>query len=294
MPALRTAEAIEQLERFGLTRYEATAFINLARLGIATASELAKAMGANRVQTYRALDSLEGRGLVEVTLERPKRYTPRALRDAFDLLIDERKRELTAMEQVKEMVVSAWPDVTGNRETTVRLQIIKGRLQIYRELKRAIREAKQEVLAFTTYKGIQRSYRAGIHEALLEVMGRGAKARVLVDLERATAPLFARVAAKMPLRHLEGQRGRFILIDRSMLFTFLIQDEKDLRGEGETALWTNSPDFVRAHLDIFERSWGGAVPADKRFRQLAGTGRVTAPGDAAARRNRRSTAGPDA
>src|SRR5437879_12755372 len=91
---MKLSEASEALQRIGLSRYEALVFVNLARAGAATAGEVARASGVNRVQTYRALESLGARGLVEVTLHRPRRYPARALDDVFDMIPDEKRPEL--------------------------------------------------------------------------------------------------------------------------------------------------------------------------------------------------------
>ncbi len=266
---MQPGEAAKQLQTVGLTKHEAAAFVNLARLGAATAREVARASGVNRVQAYRALDSLEARGLVEVTLDRPKRYAARALREAFDVLEEERRRELAAMERIRDSLLAAWPKIARRDAATVRLQILKGRAQIYNALRRSVASANTEVLAFTTTKGIVRAYRAGINDALLAALRGGADARLIADISRSNVALFSKVARYVPLRHLDDQRGRFIVVDRESVFVFLIQDERGLKGEGETALWTNSPDFVRAHVDTFDRAWRSATAADSRLRALA-------------------------
>lgn len=269
---MQLSEAVKQLQACGLSRHESVTFLNLARLGAATAREVSRAAGVNRVQVYRALESLEGRGLVEVTLDRPKRFAARALREAFEMLIEERRAELAAMEQIRNALVVAWPSMAKQEPGTVRLQILKGRSQIYAALRRTVSSAESEVLAFTTSKGILRSYREGINDALLAAMRRGARARLIVDIRRQNAALFQKVARHVPLRHVDDQRGRFIVVDGSSAFVFLIQDERGLRGEGETALWTNSPDFVRSHVEIFERAWRSGRPATARLKSLAVAG----------------------
>jgi len=267
---MKLSEASEALQRIGLSRYEALVFVNLARAGAATAGEVARASGVNRVQTYRALESLEARGLVEVTLDRPRRYAARAMNDVFEMIAEEKRSELEKLDAVRKTLVEAWPRISGRtREPpSVRLQVIKGRTQIYRTLRQVVGGAKQEVLAFTTTKGIQRSYRAGINEALLAAMHRGVKARLAADIAESNAALMARVAQHVPLRHIDHQRARFILVDRESILAFLIQDEKTIRGEAETALWTNSPDFVRAHLEFFEKAWASGMPATRRIAAL--------------------------
>ena len=267
---MRISEATEALQRIGLSRYEAVVFLNLARAGAATASELARASGVNRVQTYRALDSLEARGLVEVTLDRPKRYAARAINEVFEMIAEEKRAELEGLDAIRKGILEAWPKIAGaaREPSSVRLQVLKGRAPIYRAMRRFVGGAKREVLAFTTTKGLQRSYRAGINEVLVEAMRRGVNPRLLADINEGNAALMARVAERVPFRHAEGQRGRFIIVDRESILAFLIQDESTIRGAAETALWTNSPDFVKAHGDFFEKVWVTAVPAKRRLASI--------------------------
>lgn len=262
-------DAVIQLERCGIRRYEAVTFLQLAKLGTVSAREIARATGVSRVQIYRALNALETRGLVEVTLDRPRRYIARDLTEAFEIMIEERRTQLATAEQVSRSILSAWPSVAPKEKSSVRIQTLKGRNQIYGAMRRSIKAAKKEVLAFTTTKGITRSNREGINEALLEAINHGAAAKLIVDIQGGNAPLFTRVAQRVPLRHLEGQRGRFTIIDRESVFAFLVLDERGLKGEGETALWTNSPDFVRVHAEFFELAWRSGVPAEERIRALA-------------------------
>ncbi len=267
---MRISDAKAALERIGLSHYEATVFVNLARAGAATAGEVARASGVNRVQTYRALESLEARGLVEVTLDRPRRYAARAIKEVFDMIVEEKRADIESIELTRKQLLDSFSRITGRTRAapTVRLQVIKGRSQIYRAMKRALAEAKREVLAFTTTKGLQRSYRGGINETLLEAMARGVRPRLIADINESNRALMTVVQEHVPLRHLEGQRARFILFDRESILAFLIQDERTIRGDAETALWTNSPDFVRAHLDFFEKAWAMGTSGAQRLAQV--------------------------
>ncbi len=267
---MKLSQATEALQRIGLSRYEALVFVNLARAGASTAGELARAGGVNRVQTYRALESLESRGFVEVTLDRPRRYAARAISEVFEMIAVEKRAELEKLDALRKSLLDAWPRISRRKREppSVRLQLIQGRVQIYRTLRQFVGTAKQEVLAFTTTKGLQRSYRAGINEVLVEAMGRGVKPRLAADINESNAALMARVAEKVPLRHVDRQRARFIIVDRESILAFLIQDESTIKGEGETGLWTNSPDFVKAHLDFFEKAWAIGMPAGQRLAAL--------------------------
>src|SRR5437879_952213 len=219
---MKIAEASEALQRIGLSRYEALVFVNLARAGATTAGDVARASGVNRVQTYRALEGLEARGLVEVTLDRPRRYAARAINEVFDMIADEKRSELEKLDGVRKTVLEAWPKLSGRTRAppTVRLQVIKGRAQIYRTLQQFVSTAKAEVLAFTTTKGLQRSFRAGINEALLAAVRRGGQPRLAADINETNEVLMARVAKYVPLRHVDRQRARFIIGGRASDLAF--------------------------------------------------------------------------
>src|SRR3989442_16019882 len=125
---MKISEASEALQRIGLSRYEAVVFVNLARAGATTAGDVARASGVNRGQTYPALEGLEARGLVEGTLDRPRRYAARAINEGFDMIADEKRSELEKLDGVRKTVLEAWPKFSGRKREapTVRLQELKG------------------------------------------------------------------------------------------------------------------------------------------------------------------------
>src|SRR5205809_8060710 len=96
---MKISEASDALQRIGLSRYEALVFVNLARAGATTAGDIARASGVHRVQTYRALEGLEARGLVEATLDRPRRYAARAIDDDVAVIADEQPVDLAQLER---------------------------------------------------------------------------------------------------------------------------------------------------------------------------------------------------
>src|SRR2546426_12665558 len=110
---MKISEASEALQRIGLSRYEALVFVNLARAGAATAGDVARASGVNRVQTYRALEGLEARGIVEVTLDRARQYAARAINGVFDTIADEKRSELEKLDGVRKSFLDPWPKFSG-------------------------------------------------------------------------------------------------------------------------------------------------------------------------------------
>src|SRR3989442_9314321 len=107
---MKLSEASEALQRIGLSRYEALVFVNLARAGATTAGDVARVSGVNRVQTYRALEGLEARGVVEVTLDRPPRHAAPAINDVFEMIAEEKRSELGKLHARGKTFPQAWAE----------------------------------------------------------------------------------------------------------------------------------------------------------------------------------------
>ncbi len=74
-------ETIEMLNRFGLTRQEATIYLALSEKGNLTGYEAAKATGISRSNTYSALAGLVDKGAAYVIDGSATHYTPVSIED---------------------------------------------------------------------------------------------------------------------------------------------------------------------------------------------------------------------
>jgi sugar-specific transcriptional regulator TrmB len=75
--SMREEEALAALGRLGLTRKEAKAYLILVRNGSSTASEVARLLEVQYPAVYRVLHSLQGKGWIEASRDRPNRYRAR-------------------------------------------------------------------------------------------------------------------------------------------------------------------------------------------------------------------------
>jgi sugar-specific transcriptional regulator TrmB len=82
-------DAIDGLNRLGLTTYEARVFLGLQKLGSGTASEVSDVADVPRSQVYGAAEGLEQRGLIETQQSTPTVYRPVSLEQARRQLLDQ-------------------------------------------------------------------------------------------------------------------------------------------------------------------------------------------------------------
>src|SRR3989454_12472171 len=69
-------ERIRKLREFGLTEYQARAYLALLDLGTATASQIPPIARVPRTRIYATMQQLHEKGLVEIIPETPLKYKP--------------------------------------------------------------------------------------------------------------------------------------------------------------------------------------------------------------------------
>src|SRR5207244_12921985 len=77
---MREEDAVRALETLGLTGKEAAAYLNLHRSGASSAQQVSQLLGVQYPAVYRILQSLQTKGWIEVSRERPNRYRARVPR----------------------------------------------------------------------------------------------------------------------------------------------------------------------------------------------------------------------
>lgn len=85
------------LEEFGLSKYEAQAYVALITKGTISASELAYYSDLPRTKIYPTLLKLESKKLVIISKSKPIMCTAIAPEDAFDSIIHEQINKVNAM-----------------------------------------------------------------------------------------------------------------------------------------------------------------------------------------------------
>lgn len=243
-------EAVEALERLGLSNYEARVFVALQRLGTGTAKEVHSVADVPRSQVYGAADELEERGLIEIQRSTPKRYRPVSIEAAKAQLRARLEREqerafshLDEIQRAGDEVESrddVWT-VRGTEPVTDRLVDLAERAESELFFGAASPELVPEHLAAT----------------LLEQADAGLSVRVVSESPEVRA-LFTdtKVTVERPVE--EAPRGftsRFLLVDDSAVLLSVVTGDDDAPVPGtaeETAIWS-ADTAIAAVLSLFIR-----------------------------------------
>lgn len=271
---MKVDDLIKGFQDSGLGEKEARAYVALARLGVSGAAQVAEAAGLKRPDAYRVLEELQARGLVEATIERPKRFSAVSGEKALAVLRGEREAALRALDAGKDALLAGLAKVGKPVEDAgdLRFRILQDERQLVGQAARAVEGARKEVLYAASSRGLRLLEEDEVRAALDRARARGVKVRVVVDVEaanRETAQALAKVA---DVRHAAVPRGlRFLVVDDGLL-AFVTADPLPASGAKETALWFGASDLVNAERTHFGALWKEAVPLSERVDELA-TGR---------------------
>lgn len=271
---MKVDDLVKGFEAAGLAEKEARAYVALVRLGASGAAQVAEAADLKRPDAYRVLEDLQARGLVEATVERPKRFNAVPGERALAILRAERESALAAHDRQKDAILAGLSKVGRpvEEQGDLRFRILQDERQLVGQAARAVDGAKKEVLYAASSRGLRLLEEDDVRAALERAGGRGVRVRVVVDVEPANRDVAQGLAKVADVRHAAVPRGlRFLVVDDGVL-AFVTADPLPASGAKETALWLGASDLANAERTHFQALWKDAVPLAGRLEELA-TGR---------------------
>lgn len=272
---MKLDELVTGLVRCGLAEKEARAFVHLTDLGKSKVTDIAKRAGLKRAETYQILERLQGRGLVEGTLERPRLFTAVGPDRALAILLEERAAELKSVERERGDLVAGLSKIGGAApESTGVFRILHDQNQIRGQLLRSLAAAKREIVVVTSGRGLSRLVLDGFDEALKTARSRGADVRILTEVQPGQEDAITRLGAFADVRHLMVPRPlRFVIVDDAEILQYVTADNPTGQaapgtGQKETAFWIGMSDHVQAQRAFFDDLWNDAVTAAARFDEI--------------------------
>jgi sugar-specific transcriptional regulator TrmB len=259
-------EVVRSLGRFGLSEREATIYLALLRRGRATARQLSKDAEVDRVLGYRTLDVLRGRGFVETTAERPRRFVAAEPSALFERVLRERRAEadrdeVLARELATHLAPVAAPVVAG----APRYQILSGVSRVHDYLREMVTRGKEEIRTMLTYRSFRESAELGLPGLVGEFLARGGRFRLIVEGDprlAATLRPYRRAFRRFStaeIRTLLPQQTRVTLVDGREAMLFLVPESRH-RTTDQVAVWTDNPAFVAGQAQYFESLWKSSRP----------------------------------
>jgi sugar-specific transcriptional regulator TrmB len=252
---------VNHLTGFGLSSKEAQVYAVLLKLNSAKASEISSIIRLDRLETYRALQKLVDAGLVETSMDRPKRYIALSLEKSLDQFIEESKtrtaelveKKVRLLQELRRITVEH-PEVSASTFT-----IIHGRRSIHEYASELIKSAQKEICAMTTWIGLLRTMNSGIDDVYERSAKRGVRIRTICEINEKNIKAAKRFLGFSELRHVPAQdSSRLVIVDDREL-VIIPNPRVTPEASKEICLWTNNHELLRIVKKYFDASWSAAI-----------------------------------
>lgn len=233
-------DATESLERLGLTKYEASTFAAITRLGEATASEVHEESGVPRSNVYGVLDRLAEKGLVEKAKGRPIMYRAVEPEEAMTRLKrSRREQEERALESLNDISKE-----TTHHEGRGKIWTITGERNVVDKAREIIRASREEILV-ADYPGVV--------TRLEDELKRSDADLLLMTTADTTLPSIPFIE---DLEHPVKMNGFIVLGDSEVLVSF----ETD---EGRTGIYSDSEGLRQLFEHFFTITFQKALATEE-------------------------------
>ncbi|HVM45322.1 MAG TPA: helix-turn-helix domain-containing protein [Candidatus Thermoplasmatota archaeon] len=252
---------IQRLQEHGLTEYEARAYLALLELENSEASPIADLARVPRTKIYQALDGLEGKKLLAVIPDRPKRYQVAPISSYIDSLEQNYRSRADTLSNAKDALNEEFaPRGRVQMERSGGFVVLKGRANISSKLCELLGKAERDFAVATSAMGAHRlAYHADLVAA---ARARGTGVRVLAPGTEENAEACAQLCADADVRHALVDLGSVTLAfvdEREVILIHHVPDDRHFFQGADVALWSDDPAIVSSLKSLFALGWGLSV-----------------------------------
>lgn len=283
---MRRDELVARLTQLGLEPDEAEAYVELYVIGPCRAGGVADALNVHQTKAYWSMNHLVKKGFAEAVDSAPTRYKALEPDEICAEMLQDHRRKIQEIEEtwddLRDPLAALREQGHGDvAEDTYRL--IHGRKEVLDVAGGMFDRAEDEILAFSvnpwahlTPESYDRLWDKGIERARDGLQARGIF-HTTPEMREFLAPMLD--IEDLDIRHLGPRRNRpFLVVDRSEIVYWLVTDPStDRDAEREVAVWSNAPDLIEEHREIFLAQWEQAIDIrDAEARAAQGDGGVAA------------------
>jgi len=269
------------LKEFGLTNKEADVYMFLARHEVLTGGEIAKQTRVARSLVYRILKSLQAKGLVEPTLESPKRFVAVPFEKALDLIIKTRQEEALLVERAKKDLLEDWRVISKAKPEAKyeKFVVIEGSKKIYAKILHMIKDTRNQFSGILPVSALARAERFGVFEAAHNhPLKNRLKFQFVTDVTSQNIEALRLLKPKLraelclKIRNSESEvttSPRVVIRDgEEILFFIKPEAETATRKQGEVCIYTNCQSLIQTFTGIFQDLWHNSTDIEARIVEI--------------------------
>jgi sugar-specific transcriptional regulator TrmB len=245
-------ELTVSLEEFGLSKYEARAYVTLITKGTISASEVAYYSELPRTKVYPVLLKLQQKKLAILSKSKPVMCTGIAPEDAFDEVVHEQINRVEAMNALVSKLKGISEESKKARGAEEKRYFHLHPNYVVNQLKTMIEGAKSSIHVMADSWGL--SILAECKEELLSVLRRDLEVRLIVPTQVIGSESFRTIPDGVKIRSSETVQNCFIFDDTELLLI----DGTNGRG----AIFSATDILGGNQTRLFAQIWKGALKID--------------------------------
>ena len=237
------------LEEFGLSKYEAQAYVALIARGTISASELAYYSEIPRTKIYPTLLKLENKKLVIISKSKPIMCTAIAPEDAFDGIIQEQINKVNAMNTLISNLKKASEESRKSRGSEEKRYFHLSANNVLTQLQTMIEGSKSSIKIMTDQWGF--GLLAECKDQLLSVLRRNLDVKVLVSPSQICSESYRSIPDGVEIRASETTQNCFVFDETELL---MIDNEN-----GKGAMFSSTEILGINQEKVFSNIWKNAI-----------------------------------
>ncbi|MEM3144087.1 MAG: helix-turn-helix domain-containing protein [Candidatus Nitrosotenuis sp.] len=245
-------ELTVSLEEFGLSQYEARAYVALITHGTISASEVAYYADLPRTKVYPVLLKLQQKKLAILSKSKPVMCTGIAPEDAFDDIIHEQINKVDAMNTLVSKMKKISEESKKARGAEEKRYFHLHQNYVVKQMKTMISGAKSSIYVTADSWGM--SILAECKEELLSVLRRDLDVKLVVPIQVIGSESFRAIPEGVKIRSSELIQNCFVFDDTEML---LIDNTS-----GKGAVFSSTDILGSSQVRLFGQIWKSALKID--------------------------------
>lgn len=237
------------LEEFGLSQYEAQAYVALIAKGTITASDLAFYSEIPRTKVYPTLLKLENKRLVITSKSKPIMCTAIAPEDAFDEIIHEQINKVNAMNTLISNLKKASEESRKSRGSEEKRYFHLNSNKVLLQLQTMIEGSKSSIKIMTGQRGL--GLLAECKEQLLAAIRRKVDVKVVISPTLICSNAYRTIPDGVRIRASEITQNCFIFDEAELL---LMNDDN-----GKVAVFSSTDILGINQEKAFSNIWKNAT-----------------------------------
>ena len=263
---------ITRLSVFGLNEKEVRVYFYLLNNGGKTVPELTGYTKGYRVDTYRILESLTDKGLIETSMTKPRIFAALPLHVALHLIMQRQRNKLRTMESAENEFLEYAdptkfaPDTFG---VTGKFRLVNGGSDILTTVSQMSTNAQHTILAILRPHSVPMLSYSGVLAACRGAVKRGVEIRIVTDVLSNNLPAIQAIKEFASIRCYSAYSGiLFYTADESESITIVTASHQRPLDKSDKAFWMTNCNYATYLSSTFEMVWEHAIELEIRLEQI--------------------------